>query len=127
MGDESPVHVIIFEDIDAIAGVDGVREQTNLLVVGTTSRIELIDDGLLRPGRFELRLQLDLPDEDAQLKILQVKSKRMQRRIFFDTDIDLSAIASATEGLSIVDVEGLLQTAWENALFRGFQGHMSRP
>ncbi|XP_075082375.1 vesicular-fusion protein sec18-like isoform X2 [Nicotiana tabacum] len=142
MGEESPVHVIIFEEIDAFAAkrgansvtdrivsqlstlVDGVREQTNLLVVGTTSRIELIDDGLLRPGRFELLLQLGLPDEDARLRILQVKAKRMQRRFFFDTDIDLSAIASATEGLSLVDVEGLLQTALESALFRGFQGRL---
>ncbi|XP_060193817.1 vesicle-fusing ATPase-like [Lycium barbarum] len=142
MGEESPVHVIIFEEIDAIAGkrgansatdrivsqlstlVDGVRRQTNLLLVGTTSRIELIDDGLLRPGRFELRLRIDLPDEDERLKILQINSKRMQRRVFFDTDIDLSAVASATQGFTRVDLEGLLQTAFENALFRGFQGRM---
>ncbi|XP_009598076.1 vesicle-fusing ATPase-like isoform X1 [Nicotiana tomentosiformis] len=140
MGDESPVHVIIFEEIDAIAGkrgvnmatdriasqlstlVDGVSRQTNLLLVGTTSRIELIDDGLLRLGRFGLRLRVDLPDEDARLKILQINSKRMQRWISFDSDIDLSAIASATQGLSIVDIEGLLQTALENALFRSSEG-----
>ncbi|KAM3342315.1 putative protein isoform X1 [Capsicum galapagoense] len=74
MGEESPVHVIIFQEIDAIAGkrgansvtdrivsqlstlVDGFNRQTNLLVIGTTSRIELIDEGLLRPRRFELLL-----------------------------------------------------------------------
>ncbi|PHU20506.1 hypothetical protein BC332_11657 [Capsicum chinense] len=52
MGEESPVHVIIFQEIDAIAGVDGFNRQTNLLVIGTTSRIELIDEGLLRGYHF---------------------------------------------------------------------------
>lgn len=76
------------------------------------------------PVRFELRLQLGIPDEDARLRILQVKATRMQRRFFLDADIDLSAIASATEGLSLVDVEVLLRTALESALLRGFQGRL---
>ncbi|MCD7462863.1 hypothetical protein HAX54_049551 [Datura stramonium] len=70
----------------------------------------------LRPGRFELRLRIDLPDEDTRLKILQINSKRMQRRISLDTDIDLSAVASATQGFTRVDLEGLLQTALEKRI-----------
>ncbi|PHT50871.1 hypothetical protein CQW23_10618 [Capsicum baccatum] len=110
MGEESPVHVIIFEEIDAIAG-KRVTELLCFFCFGV-------------PGRFGLHLRIDLPDEDARLEILQSNSKRIQKCIFFDNDIDLSAIAAATQGFSRVDLESLLHTALEYALARNFQGHI---
>lgn len=84
-GDDSALHIIILDEMDAIArkrgtmtadttGVrdsvvnqllakmDGVREASNILVVGLTNRPELLDPALLRPGRLEVQLRVELPD-----------------------------------------------------------------
>ncbi|KDP43219.1 hypothetical protein JCGZ_22771 [Jatropha curcas] len=47
-GEQSPVHIIIFDEIDSIAPIDGMTELNNILIVGTTNRMELIDEALLR-------------------------------------------------------------------------------
>jgi hypothetical protein len=85
VGDDSALHIIILDEMDAIArkrgtmtadttGVrdsvvnqllakmDGVKEASNILVVGLTNRPELLDPALLRPGRLEVQLRIGLPD-----------------------------------------------------------------
>jgi vesicle-fusing ATPase len=89
-GEASALHLIILDEIDAIArkrgsmtsdttGVrdsvvnqllakmDGVKEAPNILVVGLTNRPELIDPALLRPGRLEVQLRVELPGEDRNI------------------------------------------------------------
>lgn len=86
VGDQSALHLIILDEIDAIARkrgsmisdttgvrdsvvnqllakIDGVKEASNILVVGLTNRPELIDPALLRPGRLEVQLRVELPGE----------------------------------------------------------------
>jgi SpoVK/Ycf46/Vps4 family AAA+-type ATPase len=86
VGDASALHLIILDEIDAIARkrgsmtsdttgvrdsvvnqllakIDGVKEASNILVVGLTNRPELIDPALLRPGRLEVQLRVELPGE----------------------------------------------------------------
>lgn len=85
-GDDSGLHIIIFDEIDAIckargaAGnsstgvnetvvnqllskMDGVDSLNNILVIGMTNRKDMIDSAMMRPGRFEMKLEIGLPDE----------------------------------------------------------------
>ena len=50
--------------------IDGFKELNNILVIGTTNRIDLIDDAILRPGRLEVHLEVHLPDFDGRLEII---------------------------------------------------------
>ena len=99
-GDDSALHIIILDKMDAIArkrgsmtadttGVrdsvvnqllakmDGVREASNVLVVGLTNRPELLDPELLRPGRLEVQLRVELPDLTGRRDILRIHTRHM--------------------------------------------------
>jgi vesicle-fusing ATPase len=92
VGDESLLHTIIIDEIDAIARgrgsstsdigdsavnqlldrMDGTKKLNNILVIGMTNRLSLLDDALLRPGRFEIHLEIGLPDEAGRNSILKI-------------------------------------------------------
>ncbi|KAF3774620.1 Vesicle-fusing ATPase [Nymphaea thermarum] len=86
-GDQSDLHVIIFDEIDAICKsrgstrdgtgvhdsivnqlltkIDGVESLNNVLLIGMTNRKDLLDEALLRPGRLEVQVEISLPDENG--------------------------------------------------------------
>jgi transitional endoplasmic reticulum ATPase len=119
--------IVFFDEIEAIAGrrsgsdagvtervisqilaeMDGIEELRGVVVLAATNRPDLLDTALLRAGRFELRLDLPLPDEAARLAILEVHIKDKP----LAADVDLSAIAAASEGLSGADIEALMRRA----------------
>lgn len=86
------------EDSDAYADecVDA-----GLLVIGATNMPECIDAALMRPGRFDRILFVDLPTEDDRLAILQIHSRTTQ----LDSDVDLHAIAAETPFFSGAELE----------------------
>ncbi len=53
--------------------MDGDDELNNILIIGTTSRKDLIDEALLRPGRFDIQIETKLPDEKSRVKILKTR------------------------------------------------------
>ena len=84
--------------------MDGFDPGTNVIVVAATNRPDVLDAALLRPGRFDRRIHIDLPDNVARLKILNVhvKNKFMAQNTSFKT------IASKTVGFSGADIENIL-------------------
>lgn len=76
--------------------MDGVGPAEGVLVVAATNRIDLIDQALLRPGRFDSVVHVPLPAEQDRLEILRIATRSMT----LDRDVDLQALAEATEGLS---------------------------
>lgn len=92
--------------------MDGVVSASGVLVIGATNRLDLLDDALIRPGRFDDVLKVDLPDEQSRLEILRIHSSGLP----LASDIDLSEIAKVTSGRSGADLKSLCSEAGLAAL-----------
>jgi vesicle-fusing ATPase len=133
-GDESGLHIIIFDEIDAIckqrgsgAGggtgvgdsvvnqllskLDGVDQLNNVLVIGMTNRKDLIDEALIRPGRLEVHVEISLPDETGRVQILKIHTQRMRENGVMDSDVDLDELARLTKNYSGAELGGLVKAA----------------
>jgi cell division protease FtsH len=87
--------------------MDGFNTETNVIVIAATNRPDVLDPALLRPGRFDRRVMLDLPDIRDREEILKVhaKGKPMAK------DVDLRKVAERTPGFSGADLFSLLNEA----------------
>lgn len=61
-----------------LSKMDGVGQLNNILVIGMTNRVDMIDEALLRPGRLEVQLEISLPDENGRLQILKIHTSTMK-------------------------------------------------
>lgn len=140
MGPNSGLHIIIFDEIDAIcrqrgsvAGstgvndtvvnqllskIDGVEQLNNILVIGMTNRKDMMDEALLRPGRLEIQVEIGLPDEQGRFDILKIKTAKMVESNKLDHDVDLAEVATLTKNFSGAELEGLVKAASSSALKR---------
>ncbi|KAK2981705.1 hypothetical protein RJ640_005957 [Escallonia rubra] len=75
--------------------IDGFRELNNIFLIGTTNRLDLVDQAMLRPGRLELQLKVDFPDRNARLQILDIHCKKMRQRDRLSPDINLQDIGQS--------------------------------
>lgn len=139
-GDESDLHVIIFDEIDAICKsrgstrdgtgvhdsivnqlltkIDGVESLNNVLLIGMTNRKDLLDEALLRPGRLEVHVEINLPDEHGRLQILQIHTNKMKENSFLAADLNLQELAARTKNYSGAELEGVVKSAVSFALNR---------
>lgn len=87
--------------------IDGLEELHNVLIIGATNRVELIDDALLRPGRFDRILQVPLPDAKGRQNILEIHTKKKP----LADKIDLAKLVELTDGFSGAEIEGVCNRA----------------
>ena len=92
--------------------MDGFEDNSGVIVIAATNKIELMDPALLRSGRFDRRVFLSLPDFKDRLKILEIYMNDKKHKA------DLSVIAKATVGFSGAALETLVNEAAINALRR---------
>jgi cell division protease FtsH len=95
--------------------MDGFDTREGVILMAATNRPDVLDRALLRPGRFDRRVVLDLPDVRGRFEILKVHA----RKIKMDASVDLEAIAKLTPGSSGADLENILNEA---ALLAARQG-----
>lgn len=139
-GPNSGLHIIIFDEIDAIckqrgsvAGntgvhdtvvnqllskIDGVEQLNNILVIGMTNRKDMIDDALMRPGRLEVQVEISLPNEEGRFQILTIHTARMKMYKKISPDVDLKELATLTKNFSGAELEGLVRAAQSTAMNR---------
>lgn len=140
-GDESGLHIIIFDELDAVckqrgsgAGggtgvgdsvvnqllskLDGVDQLNNILLIGMTNRMDMIDDALLRPGRLEVHMEISLPDEYGRVQILKIHTSKMRESGNLDPDVNLEELAHLTKNFSGAEISGLVRSATSFALNR---------
>uniref|UniRef100_A0A3B4ZSP3 Vesicle-fusing ATPase n=1 Tax=Stegastes partitus TaxID=144197 RepID=A0A3B4ZSP3_9TELE len=140
LGANSGLHIIIFDEIDAIckqrgsmAGstgvhdtvvnqllskIDGVEQLNNILVIGMTNRPDLIDEALLRPGRLEVKMEIGLPDEKGRIQILNIHTAKMRLHDLLAKDVDVKELAVETKNYSGAELEGLVRAAQSTAMNR---------
>ncbi|KAL2710324.1 Vesicular-fusion protein SEC18 [Kluyveromyces marxianus] len=132
-GEESSLHIIIFDELDSVfkqrgsrgdgtgvgdnvvnqllAKMDGVDQLNNILVIGMTNRKDLIDSALLRPGRFEVQVEIQLPDEEGRVQIFEIQTKKMRENNMLASDVNLKELAALTKNFSGAEIEGLVKSA----------------
>ena len=120
--------IIFFDEIDALAGkrgveigtrvtervlnqmlaeMDGLEDLNDVLVIGATNRPDLLDPGLLRPGRFDKVLLVGAPNEEGRLQILKIHTKNMP----LAKDVVLGDLAKKTTGFTGADIEAFVREA----------------
>lgn len=137
--EESQLHIIIFDEIDAIckkrgsggasgvgdqvvnqllSKIDGVDSLDNILIIGMTNRLDLIDDALLRPGRFEIHLEISLPDEQSRLEIYQIHTKQMSGNNYLNEEVDLKQLSKLSKNYTGAEISAVVRGASSFALER---------
>lgn len=137
----SKLHVIIFDEFDCIARkrssdsngnqvasnlvnqllskMDGVESLNNILVIGLTNRIDLIDKALLRPGRFEVSIEIGIPEAADRLEILQIHLKKLiEKNLLNNSGITLEELVSFTENFTGAEIAGLVRNVTSYAIER---------
>lgn len=133
-GENSQLHIIIFDELDSVfkqrggarsdgtgvgdnvvnqllAKMDGVEQLNNILIIGMTNRLDLIDNALLRPGRFEIQIEISLPDEKGRKEILLIHTKKMKDNDLLGDDVDFDELAGLTKNFTGAEIEGLCNSA----------------
>jgi cell division protease FtsH len=87
--------------------MDGFKESTGVIIIGATNRVDVLDSALLRPGRFDRIIEVELPDLKDRIAILKVHTKNKP----LHKDFDITSIAKNTTGLSGADLANLANEA----------------
>jgi len=120
--------IVFFDELDAIAPLrgsaadshvtervisqfltelDGIEELKGVVVLAATNRPDIIDPALLRPGRFDFRLELPLPDEKERLEVFRIHTRGKP----LAPDADMKALAASTPGLVGSEIEAICRRA----------------
>ena len=121
--------VIFFDEIDSIAStrsandsdsgvtkrvvnqllteMDGLEELEDVAIIAATNRPDILDAGLMRPGRFDRHIKVDLPNEEARLSIFKVQTEGMP----LADDVSLEKLAKQTDGYVGADIEAVCREA----------------
>lgn len=133
LGDAAPVHIIIIDEIEALfpkrsssdsvggqvnnrivgevlQALNGVDDFPNILVIGTTNHLEMLDEAMIREGRIGTKIHVPLPDESARREILQYYLKDSNIR----EGINVEKIAAHTSGYSPAALRSLVKTTVKN-------------
>ncbi len=90
-----------------LAEMDGFDPEKGIIVLGATNRPEILDKALLRPGRFDRRIPVELPDLNGRLEILRVHARKKT----MEPGVDLKRVADATPGASGAELANILNEA----------------
>lgn len=138
-GQDAELHTIIIDEMDSLfrrrgssnnttsdnivnqflTELDGVNEIKNILVIGMTNRIDLIDPAVMRTGRLEVKLEIKLPDEKGREEILRIKIDNLIKtnKIEQNAIEYIPELAKKTVGFSGSDLEGLIKDAISNTIY----------
>jgi len=87
--------------------MDGFSENTGIIIIAATNRPDVLDPALLRPGRFDRQISVNLPDLKGRIEILKVHIKKVP----IDKDVNIELIARGTPGFSGADLANLINEA----------------
>lgn len=139
LGNSSPLHLIIIDEMDALCRkrgsgqgnpvhdslvnqlltkIDGIDSINNLLMIGMTNRLDLIDKALLRPGRFEIQIEIGLPDLNGRIQIIKIHTKSLVKNELMGSDISVDQLAHKMKNYTGAEIEGVVKNAVSYAIDR---------
>ena len=128
-GAESSMHLLIIDEIDAmlasrgdegskskdsavnqfLSELDGLQPINNILVVGLTNNKAALDPAVLRPGRFDVQIEIPMPKKEARVEIFEVYSKALRKEGLLANDLDFEGFYEKTDAWSGADIEALFE------------------
>ncbi|MGQ4555984.1 AAA family ATPase [Halobellus sp. GM3] len=139
---ENAPAIVFFDEIDSIAGkrddggdvenrvvgqllslMDGLDARGDVVVIGATNRVDVLDPALRRGGRFDREIEIGVPNERGRREVLDVHTRRMP----LAEDVDLDRLAARTHGFVGADLESLTTEAAMIALRRGRREDVDAP
>lgn len=145
-GDESMLHIIIFDELDAImkkrgstsdstgvndsvvnqllSKMDGVDSLNNILIIGMTNRKDMIDEAILRPGRLEVHVEIGLPSAEGRDQILRIHTGEMvKNNRLSQAAIDhIPQVVEDTKNFTGAEISGLVRSAASFAMAKTIDG-----
>ena len=115
-GDSSHVSESVVSQI--LTEIDGLEELHDVLIVGATNRLDIVDEALLRPGRFDRIIRVPNPDAKSREKIFKIHTRKKP----LDSNVNISEIVERTEGFSGAEIESIANRAAIKALKRYVEG-----
>jgi len=98
--------------------IDGLEELHGVLIIGATNRLDIVDEALLRPGRFDRIIEVPHPDPKGREQILKIHTKKRP----LAGDVSMSELVELTDGLSGAEIAAVANTAATAALKRYVYG-----
>lgn len=139
-GEMSDLHIIIFDEIDSICRnrgsstggtnvgdtvvnqlltmIDGVNSPDNLLIIGMTNRLDLIDEAMLRQGRFGVQIEISLPDKKGRIQIFNIHTCHIRENNMLDQEVDIDVLAEKTKNYTGAEIEGVVKEAYSYVIHR---------
>jgi proteasome regulatory subunit len=136
MAREKTPSILFIDEIDAVGGIrtgstdgseevnrtmmqflaemDGFEDRGDVKVIAATNRIDLLDPALLRPGRFDKKIEIPLPEKEGRRSIFAIHTRNMA----LEQDVDLDELATITEGASGADIHAIVTEAGMFAIRR---------
>jgi transitional endoplasmic reticulum ATPase len=115
-GDSSHVSENVVSQI--LTEIDGLEELNDVLIIGATNRLDIVDEALLRPGRFDRVIEVPKPDAKGRKHILEIHTKKKP----LDSTVDLSKLVEITDGYSGAELAAICNRAAITALRRHVSG-----
>ena len=109
---QTQAHVNIVSQM--LIEMDGLDEMKNVLVVGATNRLDMIDNAILRPGRFDKIFEVPKPDMDGRMDIFKICMRGKKT----GDDVDVRQMAAYTDGCTGADISYIVDEAVRNAVRR---------
>ena len=104
-GSESHVTESVVSQI--LTEIDGLEELHNVLIVGATNRLDIVDDALLRPGRFDRIIEVPNPDAKGRRNIFKIHTKKKP----LASDVDIAKLVELTDGFSGAEIAAVANRA----------------
>ena len=111
-GSEGDAHVTERLLSQMLTELDGLEDLKGVVVIGATNRPDIIDEALLRPGRFDRILEVPTPDKEARKHIFQIHTKKKP----LESDVNLDKLVEMTEGMTGADIAALVNAAAMTAI-----------
>jgi transitional endoplasmic reticulum ATPase len=112
-GSEGDSHVTERVISQVLTEMDGLEDLKGVVVIGATNRPDIIDEALLRPGRFDRILEVPIPDKQARKQIFQIQTRK---KPLDASSVNIDRLVEVTEGMTGADIAAIVNAAAMTAI-----------